>query len=204
MREKERKVRVAREAAKLLYYNLARDYKQAKEEACRGLVVRVFPNNFDVAIELDRLADEVEGKARRDLNIRLRKEALHLMNHLKDFSPRLIGGVWRGTARKGSDIDITVYSHDIESVLSVIEERYRISKAEYSYKTAEGKTERYFHIYISLPSGDEAEVVVRDLMEMNERRRCEIYGDCITGLTIEQLQKVLEKDPTKKFIPKRE
>jgi predicted nucleotidyltransferase len=203
LREKGIKARVAEEAAKLIYYNLAADYKRAKEEACRHLGVKVFPSNFEVAEELDRLADEVEGKSRKCLNIRLRKEGLSLMRHLKDFSPRLIGGVWRGTARKGSDIDITVYSHSIKSILSFIGERYRISKAEYSYKTTGGKTERYFHIYISLPSGDEAEVVVRDLRERSEKSRCEIYGDYVTGLTIEQLQKVLEGDPTEKFIPKR-
>ena len=202
MRKKERKVIVAKKAAKLLYNNLVRDYKQAKEEACRDLGVKVFPTNFDIAIELDKLADEVESISRRDLNIRLRKEALQFMNYLKDFSPRLIGGVWRGTAKKGSDIDITVYSNDIEAVLRVIKERYEVSKAEYSYKTVKGKSEKYFHIYIFLPSGDELEVVIRDLLEINKRRRCEIYRDYITGLTINQLQKVLRNDPTRKFIPK--
>ncbi len=200
--EKERRIKIAQEAAKLLYYKIARDYKQAKKKACRDLNERVFPSNLEVATELDKFADEMEGKTRRMLNIRLRQESLHIMEHLKEFNPRLIGGVWRGTAKKGSDIDITVYSYNIESVYNIIKRKYNILKAKYSYKTAKGKTEKYYHIYILLASEDEVEIVVKDLTYMNEKRRCEIYGDYITGFTIEQLQKILDTDPTKKLIPK--
>ena len=124
------------------------------------------------------------------------------MEHLKDFNPRLIGGVWRGTAKEGSDIDIIVYSHNIESVYNIIRKKYDILKAKYSYKTTKGKTEKYYHIHILLASGDEAEIVVKDVTYMHEKRRCEIYGDYITGFTIEQLQKILNTDPIKKLIPK--
>ncbi len=200
--EKERRIKIAQEAAKLLYYKISRDYKQAKKKACRDLNERVFPSNLEVVIELDKFADEMEGKTRSTLNIRLRQESLRIMEHLKEFNPKLIGGVWRGTAKKGSDIDITVYSDDIGSVYNIIKMKYNILSGKYSYKTAKGKTEKYYHIYILLPSGDEVEVVVKDLTYMNEKRRCELYGDYITGLTIEQLKKILDTDPTKKLIPK--
>ena len=200
--EKGRRLIIAQEAAKLLYYKIARDYKQAKKKACRDLNERDFPSNLEVATELDKFADEMEGKTRRMLNIHLRQESLHIMEYLKEFNPRLIGGVWRGTAKKGSDIDIIVYSEDIESVYKLIKRKYDISKAEYSYKTTKGKTEKYYHVYILLASGDEVEIVVKDLMHMYEKRRCEIYRDYITGFTIEQLRKILDTDPTKKLIPK--
>ena len=101
-----------------------------------------------------------------------------------------------------SDIDIIVYSHTKEAVYDKIKRKYNILKAEYSYKTTKGKTEKYYHIYILLTSGDKAEVIVNDLTYINNKRRCEIYGDNITGFTLEQLQKILKTDPTKKFIPK--
>jgi predicted nucleotidyltransferase len=200
--EKERRIKIAQEAAKLLYYKIARDYKQAKKKARRDLNETIFPSNLEVATELDKFADEMEGKTRRTLNIHLRQESLQIMKHLKEFKPRLIGGVWRGIAKKGSDIDITVYSPNIESVFNIIKRKYNILTGKYAYKTTKGKTEKYYHIYLLLDSGYEVEIVVKDLRYMNEKRRCEIYGDYITGFTIEQLQKILDTDPTKKLIPK--
>jgi predicted nucleotidyltransferase len=202
LREKGRRSKIAQKAAKLLYYKMVRDYKQAKKIACKELNEHVFPSNLEVAIELDKFADEMEGTSRRTLNICLRQEGLQLMEHLKAFNPRLIGGVWRGTAKKGSDIDIVVYSPSITLVQNVIKTKYNILTAEYSYKTAKGKTQKYYHIYLLLESGDKVEVSVKDLSSLNEKRRCEIYGDYITGFTIEQLQKILTTDPTKKIIPK--
>jgi predicted nucleotidyltransferase len=200
--EKERRAQIAQEAAKLLYYKIAGDYKQAKKKACVDLNERRFPSNLEVATALDQFADEIEGETRTKLNIRLRQEGLQIMEYLKEFKPRLIGSVWRGTAKKGSDMDIIVFSPNIEVVHNRIKRKYNILNAEYSYKTTKGKTEKYYHIYILLISGDTVEVVVKDLLSIPEKHRCEIYGDYIVGFTIEQLQKILKMDPTKKIVPK--
>lgn len=194
--------RVAREAARLLYYNLSGEYKQAKEEAARRLGVAVLPNNFEVAVELDRLAGEVEGGDREKLRVDLRREALTIMSCLKAFHPRLIGSVWRGTARKGSDIDIEVFCHDREAVIKEVEKVYHATRLEHVSKTDEGKTERYLHAYFNLPSGHEVEVVIKSLERLSERRKCEVYGDYIVGVTLLQLRKLLDENPYKRFIPK--
>lgn len=194
--------RVAREAARLLYYDLSGEYKQAKEEAARRLGVKTLPNNFEVAVELDRLAGEVEGGDREKLRVDLRREALNVMCRLKAFHPRLIGSVWRGTARKGSDIDIEVFCHKREVVIKAVEKTYHITGMEYVSKTDEGRTERYFHAHFNLPSGHEVEVVIKDLERLSERRKCEVYGDTIVGVTLPQLRKLLDENPHKRFIPK--
>jgi predicted nucleotidyltransferase len=194
--------RVAREAARLLYYNLSGEYKQAKEEAARRLGVTALPGNFEVAVELDRLAGEVEGDDREKLLVDLRREALTVMSSLKAFHPRLIGSVWRGTARKGSDIDIEVFCHERETVIKEVKKAYHITRLEHASKTDEGKTERYFHALFNLPSGHEVEVVIKGLERLSERRKCEVYGDFIVGVTLSQLGKLLAKNPHKRFIPK--
>lgn len=194
--------RVAREAARLLYYDLSGEYKQAKEEAARRLGVKTLPNNFEVAVELDRLAGEVEGGDREKLRVDLRREALNVMRRLKAFHPRLIGSVWRGTARKGSDIDIEVFCHKREVVIKEVEKTYHITGMEHVSKTDEGRTERYFHAHFNLPSGHEVEVVIKDLERLSERRKCEVYGDTIVGVTLPQLRKLLDENPHKRFIPK--
>ena len=194
--------RVAREAAFLIYTSQEKEYKQAKRKAAEILGARILPSNREVADELDAIANEIEGKARLKRLLRMRKEALEIMQYLEDYSPRLIGSVWRGTAHKNSDIDITVFSHDPKDVLRRIAERsFKIIKVEEDI-IAEGEDKRStFHIHIILPSGDEAEIVVRDPKDKMRDEICEIYGDVIRGLSLNELRKVLESDPYRRFVP---
>jgi len=194
--------RVAREAARRLYHNLAEEYKQAKEAAVRSLGVGRLPSNLEVAVELDLLASEVEGVGREKLLGDLRREALQVMERLKAFHPRLIGSVWRGTARNGSDIDIEVFCQETEAAMKEVARTYRVTKREQSSKTDAGKTKRFLHAYFTLPSEHEVEVVIKDCERWKEKRTCEVYGDLIVGLTLPQLRRLLENDPQKRFIPK--
>ncbi len=188
---------VAREAARLLYSGAAEEYIQAKEMAAASLGAKSTPSNYEVAIELDRLADEAEGGVRQRRLTEMRGKALALMKDLKGFSPRLIGSVWRGTARRGSDIDLVVLARspsDLEAPLADYEIRER---GEVNFK---GGVHAY-HFKIDL-GGDEAEVVVRDPAEYEEER-CDIYGDVKRGLTISELERLLRTDPIRKFVPRR-
>ncbi len=188
---------VAREAARLLYSGAAEEYIQAKEMAAASLGAKSTPSNYEVAIELDRLADEAEGGVRQRRLTEMRGKALALMKDLKGFSPRLIGSVWRGTARRGSDIDVVVLARspsDLEAPLADYEIRER---GEVNFK---GGVHAY-HFKIDL-GGDEAEVVVRDPAEYEEER-CDIYGDVKRGLTISELERLLRTDPIRKFVPRR-
>lgn len=195
--------RVAREAALLLYTSQEKEYKQAKKQAAKTLGVRVLPSNLEVAEELDKIAEQKEGPSRRELLFQMRKEALKIMEALKDFGPRLVGSVWRGTARRNSDVDILAFSQDPESVLGRLQKnRYRIASSEWRSVTKRGKKESSFHIQLVLPSGREAEVVVRGPEKMGVLERCEIYGDVLAGLSSSQLLRVLEEEPLRKFVPR--
>lgn len=194
--------RVAREAALLLYTSQEKEYKQAKQRAAETLKTRVFPSNLEVAEELDRIAEEREGASRKSLLLRMRREAQEIMGALKDYSPRLVGSVWRGTARQNSDIDIIVYAQDHSKVLNQLQSQgFEVKGSEWRSVTKEGKKESSFHIHVLLPSGDEAEVVVRSLHSLGQPERCEIYGDAKTGLNLRELAKVLKEYPLQKFVP---
>lgn len=195
--------KVAREAALLLYMLQEREFKHAKERAARALGVRILPTNFEIAEELDSIADEREGYARWERLMRMRREALKIMVALKDFNPRLIGSVWRGTANKNSDIDIVVFSQSKDSVMSVLEGmNLKIVGVERTPAAKDGSGEAT-HIFLRLSSGDEVEIVVRSLEDMDKEERCEIYGDIKRGLNIDQLMEVLESNPLQRFLPKR-
>ncbi|UCE43433.1 MAG: nucleotidyltransferase domain-containing protein [Candidatus Bathyarchaeota archaeon] len=195
--------RAAREAATLLYTLQEKEYKQAKMRAAETLRVRTLPSNLDVALELDRIADEMEGASRWGMLLQMRKEALEIMRRLGGFHPRLVGSVWRGTAHRNSDIDILTFSSDPSAVLKKLKAGgLRIVAAERASVTKKGKRKSSFHIYIVLPSGNKAEVVIRDPERQGAVERCEIYGDSVTGLDYSRLKKVLEEDPHQRFLPK--
>ena len=194
--------RVAQEAALLLYTSQEKEYKQAKKRAAETLGVRVLPSNLEVAEELDRIAEERESASRKEMLLRMRREAHEIMEALEEFNPRLVGSVWRGTARQNSDIDILTFSQDHLQVLKQLRKHnFEAESSEWRSVTKEGRKEASFHIHILLPSGDEVEVAVRSLNYLGQPERCETYGDARTGLSLNQLTKILKENPLQKFVP---
>jgi hypothetical protein len=194
--------RVAREAAALLYTQQEKEYKQAKQRAAQVLKARPLPSNKDVAIELDKIADEVEGSERAERLTRMRKDALSIMVILGDFHPKLVGSVWRGTAHRNSDIDIEAFSLDPTVALSRITQNgLTIRKAEWQLVTKRHERERAFHAYVTMPSSCEVELIIRSPEKMNEVDQCETYGDVVRGLNIHQLRRLLLSDPLHRFVP---
>jgi len=194
--------RVAKEAALLLYTSQEKEYKQAKQRASATLGVRVLPSNLEVAEELDLIADEREGPQRKERLLRRRIEAKQIMETLNEFSPLLVGSVWRGTSRKNSDIDIQVYSENNRYVLEQLQTQgYAINKTERRSITKAGIKSSSVHVQVVLDSGDIVEIVVRNPEKLGKTQKCETYGDLKTGLNLKQLTKVLEKSPLQKFVP---
>src|SRR3989337_2864034 len=135
------KTKVAREAAVLLYFGTEKEYKQAKLKAAKTLRTNFLPTNLEVALELDHIADENEGVARKQRLIQIREECLKIMVALAECKPLLIGSVWRGTIRKGSDIDLAVYHEVPEQVVSILVVfGCKISRTEWVTVTNRGKT----------------------------------------------------------------
>jgi predicted nucleotidyltransferase len=194
--------KVARETAMLLYTSQENEYLQAKRRAAEVLGVRVLPSNFEVAKWLDRISDENEGIAKKKRLLQMRKDALRMMAVLKDFHPRLVGSVWRGTAHRNSDVDIEAFASNPQDVVTQLEKNsFTSERSEQVAITKKGEREISFHLYLTLPSGTEAEIVVRDPEKRNTPRRCEIFGDNLTGLSYIQLQRVLKKNPFQRFVP---
>src|SRR5512136_812307 len=108
---------VAREAVTLLFFGAEKEYKQAKTKAAETLGTHFLPSNLEVALELDKIAEENEGPKRKQRLTEMRKEALQVMKLLSAYCPVLIGSVWRGTIKQGSDIDIAVYADEQEAVV---------------------------------------------------------------------------------------
>ncbi|MBS7636992.1 nucleotidyltransferase domain-containing protein [Candidatus Bathyarchaeota archaeon] len=192
---------VAREAATLLYFGLEKEYKQAKLRAAKTLGAHFLPTNLEVAVELDRIAEENEGATRMERLINMRREAVKLMKILEKFSPALIGSVWRGTIYRESDIDIVAYHNEPYEILKLLERRFKVLEFGWTAVTKRGKPKKSFRILLEMPSGEKAEISVRGVEEIGVKETCEIYGDTVTGLSIQELEKLLVENPTKRFVP---
>lgn len=196
------RTKVAREAANLIYSGIEKEYKQAKLKAAETVGSHFLPTNLEVTIELDRIAEEREGHERLEHLVQMRKEALKLMQILKTYKPLLIGSVWRGTIHHDSDIDIAVYHDTPQDILQVLAaEGIRIVGAERVIVTKKGEGKGSFHIYAESPARKEVEIKVCTQEEMHRKEWCEIYGDEVVGLRIVELKKIIESNPTRRFLP---
>jgi predicted nucleotidyltransferase len=194
--------KVAREAANLLYSGIEKEYKQAKLRAAEILGTNILPTNLEVAIELDKIAEENEGFERLERLVQMRREALRLMKLLRKYNPVLVGSVWRGTIHRRSDIDINVYSDDPEEILATLaESNIKILEKGWVKITREDRWEEAYRILATLSSNFNVEITVKNSAKYGEKERCEVYGDIVTGLNIQELEKVLSRNPTQKFVP---
>jgi predicted nucleotidyltransferase len=196
------KHRVAREAATLLYFGEEKEYKQAKTKAAQTLGTHFLPSNLEVALELDKIAEEHEGAKRRERLIEMRKEALKIMRLLSAYCPVLIGSVWRGTIRQGSDIDIAAYTDTPQEIVDRLKAKgIKVLKTTWTTVNKQGANLSSFHIYSETHGKHGLEIVVRSQEEAGKKRKCETFGDQIKGLNIKELKKILENNSTQQFIP---
>ncbi len=196
------KCRVAREAATLLYFGAEKEYKQAKEKAAKTLGTHFLPSNMEVALELDKIAEENEGAKRVERLVQMRNEALKIMKLLDAYCPVLIGSVWRGTIKQGSDIDIAVYTDEPEEIVQILKsEKVKISKTAWTTVNKRGITMASFHIYAETSDRYGLEIVARSCEEAGKKRKCEVFGDEMKGLKVQELEKVLKTNPTQRFLP---
>src|SRR5436309_5248003 len=117
---------IALEAARLMYERVESEYFTAKRKAakrlCRnGVKPGDLPSNAEIRDQIQVFARIHEGE-RRTENLRdMRLQALRLMRLLRAFRPRLIGSVMTGHVRKGSDIDLHVFTDSPALVADLLE-----------------------------------------------------------------------------------
>jgi predicted nucleotidyltransferase len=194
--------RVSCEAATLLHFGAEKEYKQAKLRAAKTLGIHFLPTNLEVALELDKIAEEKEGVARKNQLFLMRQEAFKIMKLLDAYGPLLIGSVWRGTARFGSDIDIAAYADPPEQVLVLLKNVHiNVQQTCWTKVNKQGITFLSYHIHAETETKNRVEIVVRSPDEAVKRRKCDIFGDEIKGLKTLELEKLLKENPTRQFLP---
>src|SRR5213080_2951861 len=118
---------IALEAARLMYERTESEYYTAKRKAakrvCRQQVKpEDLPSNAEIREQIQLFARIHEGEKRTRHLRDMRLEALRLMRVLRAFRPRLIGSVMTGHVRKGSDIDLHVFTDSPGLVTDTLEQ----------------------------------------------------------------------------------
>lgn len=118
-RTRERRHRLAHEAARLMAEGGIRDYHQAKLKAASRLGIfddASLPRNREIEEAL-REYQRLFAGPERNAGLRQRREAaLRAMEFFAAFSPRLVGPVLDGTADNRSPVHLQLYSDDPETL----------------------------------------------------------------------------------------
>src|SRR5580704_13870783 len=115
-------------AAQMMYHRTESEYFTAKRKAGRQLGVEYryrpgdLPSNKEIRDQIQAMARIHEGPKRLAHLLDMRLAGLRLMRLLARFKPRLIGSVRTGHVRKGSDIDIHLFSDSLALVTDTLNE----------------------------------------------------------------------------------
>jgi hypothetical protein len=123
-RLKERRQRLAQEAARLMAEGGLRDYQQAKRKAALRLGITdeaSLPRNLEIdeaLREYQRLFQPDNGSALRQR----REAALQALEFFAGFEPRLVGPVLDGTADARSPVALHLHSDDADAASRFLEQ----------------------------------------------------------------------------------
>jgi hypothetical protein len=197
------RAQIAAEAARLMYEEDVKQYFTAKRMAAKRLLGRVggkrlryrpqdLPSNGEIRDALLMLAELAEGDRRTRRLFAMRIVSLEAMRALVPFESRLIGSVSTGHIRRGSDIDLSVFT-DNEDAL----ERH-LRNLGWTFETERvtilkfGQLREYMHIHVAdvFP----IELTVYALRELRFRPRSSTDGKPIRRVKIAALEALLMQE----------
>lgn len=124
-RTRERRARLAHEAARLIAESGIRDFHQAKLKAAQRLGIHddaSLPRNREIEDALREYQRLFQGDSQADALRRRRDAALRALDFFAPFDPRLVGPVLDGTADGNSPVHLHLYTDDAEAVPRFLED----------------------------------------------------------------------------------
>ena len=172
-------------AAQMMYRRFETEYFTAKRKAARQLGVEYryrpadLPSNAEIRDQIQAMARIHEGDKRLDKLREMRVEALRLMRKLARFRPRLIGSVWTGHVREGSDIDIHLFSDSLSLVTATLDEHALAHEVERKRIVKYGEERTFTHIHVD-------DRFPYELTLYPEVKHAYVFKSSITGKPIER------------------
>ena len=189
--------RIAWEAARLMYARDESEYFRAKMKAARRMIKgdvkpRDLPSNREIRDQIQVMARIHEGERRAENLREMRIEALRVMRILRPFRPRLIGSTMTGHVRRGSDIDLHVFSDGVESVCAALDEEGVSYDVERKRVLKQGQERSFTHVHVQ--DRFLLELTVYPSKMVNYVFKSSITGKAIERASIAQLEQLLQQE----------
>jgi hypothetical protein len=190
---------IAREAARIMYEEGVREYRDAKRKAARRFgpekalsLGSHLPSNAEIHEELQRLIGLYEGDVLPERLLRLRLAALRQMELLAPFHPYLVGSVLSGAVTERSDIDIHLFAESCEEVEEFLRGKGIAFDQEVVTIRHGGEFEDYHHIYLE-DDGVEVECSVYPLEDIHRIPKSSITGKPMERANVKRLKGIIEE-----------
>lgn len=190
---------IAREAASLMYREGVRQYFDAKRIAARRVLgsdearyrPQALPSNGEIREQLLALVSLAEGQDRTRRLFAMRVVALTVLRALEPWHARLIGSVWSGHARRGSDIDVHVFG-ELDAIMRDLTERgWALQHEEVLIRVPTG-FRVYHHLHVtSWPFP--VELSIYALSERKDTTRSSVSGHPIDRVSPSRLLALLRE-----------
>lgn len=185
-------------AAQMMYSRSESEYFTAKRKAAKqlGLEYRFrpgdLPSNAEIRDQIQAMARMHEGPKRLENLKDMRIEALRLMRRIARFRPRLIGSVWTGHVRQGSDIDIHVFSDSLALVIDALDAAGLDHDVEHKRIIKHGEERVFTHIHVHDRYNYELTLYPEDKVSYNFKSS--ITGKAIEKASIAELEQALQAE----------
>ena len=185
-------------AAQMMYHRTESEYFTAKRKAARQLGVEYrhrpgdLPSNKEIRDQIQAMARMHEGPKRLEHLRDMRLDALRLMRLLARFRPRLIGSVRTGHVRKGSDIDIHIFSDSLALVTDTLDELGLQYDVEHKRIIKYGEERSFTHIHVH--DGNNFELTLYPEDKVHYVFKSSITGKAIERASIAELEALLRQE----------
>lgn len=187
---------ITREAARLMYEEGVGQYFDAKRMAAKRLIGKQYrfhpkylPSNGEISDALYELSQLKDPATHEERLFHMRCRALEVMEQLTPFSPRLIGSVSTGRIREGSDIDLHVFTDEIEELEHYLDTLGWRHERKTTTINVNGRFVEYQHIYLDFDYP--VELSVYPLRELRVVGRSSTDHKPIRRLSAAKLQQLI-------------
>src|SRR5262249_3137702 len=188
---------IALEAARLMYERVESEYYTAKRKAakrvCRQQVKpEDLPSNAEIREQIQLFARIHEGEKRTQHLREMRLDAPRLTRVLRPFRARLIGSVMTGHVRKGSDIDLHLFTDSVGLITDLLEQEGYQYDVERKQIVKHGEARTFTHVHIH--DRFNFELTIYPENKAHYVFRSSITGKAIERASIRELEELIQRE----------
>lgn len=196
-RTRERRQRVAFEAARLIALGGIRDYHQAKLKAAHKLGIRddaSLPRNAEIEQQLREYQRLFQG-VDQPQELRLRREAAaKAMAFFECFQPRLTGAVLEGTADAHSAVCLQLFSDDAGEVARFLGDLHIPAEAQTRRLRLDRERSEDFPVWLFAADGVPFDLTVLPLALLRQAPLGAVEEKPMRRASLAMLQELLARD----------